>query len=354
MPLRINFEVSCFANKQLTGIGTYAKNLISELLKLDGFTFSASYKISRFKVRNQIKQHLSNPEPKLFWPLFSEFSSAYDIFHGLDFSIPNGGKFKKIVTIHDLSVYQEGLWDHNAVKESQEDFKKMLNRCKPDHIITVSEAVKNELVEKFPIFENKVTAIHHGADHFLQKGYGPPVYSFPYIYFLGTVEIRKNVIGLVKAFEILADTNKEIHLVLAGQTGYCGEDVRTYINKSLFKSRIIWHEKASDDLVQNLMRNCSVFCYPSYYEGFGIPLVEAMALGAPIVTSNLGAMKEIAGDAAVLFNPWGKPEELSSALFSVISNEGLRHKLKSNGTIRKSQFTWKSAAQQTANVYIKV
>jgi len=354
MPIRLNLDVSCLGNTQLTGIGNYAKNLIQELGHFPEISLSGSYKISRWKKADTIAKNVPfRTFP--YWPVISDIRlQDFEIYHGLDFFVPSSKKFKKIVTVHDLAVYKTGLWNTKEAKTSSDGFEKVLFQHKPDHVVTVSESIKTEFLEKFPSFEGRVTAIHHGADHFVVPIPSQAEFSFPYIFCLGTVEIRKNTLGLVNSFEKIASENKEIHLVIAGQPGYKSEDVRSKIEKSPFKSRIHWHEKASNQQITNWMQHCTVFCYPSFYEGFGIPLVEAMSLEAPIVTSNTGAMKEISGDAAVHFDPHGSAEELATALNTVINDPLLQSELRAKGNLRKNDFTWKNAAAQTVNVYKEV
>lgn len=335
----------------MTGIGNYAKNLISELEKYPEIEITGSYKISRWKKSKVIAGNV-NFRTFSYWPFLSDIQNQkFDIYHGLDFFVPASRKFKKVVTVHDLAVYKTGLWNHKEAKTSSEGFEKVLFENIPDHVITVSESVKTEFLEKFPSFEGRVTAVHHGADHFAIPLPSVPEFPFPYIFYLGTVEKRKNAIGLVHSFEEIASENPEVHLVIAGQPGYKSDEVRSKIEKSSFKSRIHWHEKVSNAQITNWMQHCTVFCYPSFYEGFGIPLVEAMTLGAPIVTSNLGAMKEISGNSAVLFDPYGNSADLSNALVKVINNPEFRRELILKGSERKNDFRWENAAAQTIKVY---
>ncbi|MBY0426505.1 MAG: glycosyltransferase family 4 protein [Cytophagales bacterium] len=351
MPLSINFDVSCLGNQQLTGIGNYAKNLITQLAKIPEISMTGSYKVSRWKKAATITQNVPF-RVFAYWPWISDsINQDFKIYHGLDFFVPASTQFKKIVTVHDLAVYKPGFWNEKEAKTSIAGFEKILFKHRPDHVITVSESVKNEFLEKFSSFEGRVSAIYHGADHFIVPNPGAPIYDFPYVFYLGTVEARKNIIGLVKAFELLASKNSDIRLIIGGQAGFRSDEVREKIDSSPFKNRIIWNEKVSDREVKNIMQHCTVFCYPSLYEGFGIPLVEAMASGAPIITSNFGAMKEIAGNAALLFDPYGPVDDLADKLDQVASSPSLQSDLRNRGYSRIHEFTWEKAAKKTLDIY---
>ena len=222
---------------------------------------------------------------------------------------------------------------------------------KADAIITPSETVKREVCEHLRLSEDKVFAIPEAAracfypapssETVQRLGIQPE-----FILFVGTVEPRKNLLTLVRAFEQIA----KIQLVIAGQKGWLSDDLMKYLNGSAIRDRVLFTGHLSDDDLRALYSSCRVFVYPSLYEGFGLPLLEAMACGAPVVTSNVGSIVETVGHAARLVSPTDV-DDLAHAITSLLNDSREREHLSSVGIEHAKKFSWERTAAATWEVY---
>ncbi|OKH31819.1 glycosyl transferase family 1, partial [Calothrix sp. HK-06] len=176
-------------------------------------------------------------------------------------------------------------------------------------------------------------------------------FSRPYLLFVSNIEPRKNINALIKAFNYLKSKYNIPHnLVLIGKKGWRYEPVFTAIEDSHWSDSIYHLDYLSDDLVALFYSKADVFVYPSHYEGFGLPVLEAMTLGAPVVSSNCSSIPEVAGDAALLINP-SEPLELAESILKIISDSHLRQELIIKGKERAKLFTWERTARETLQAY---
>ncbi|MFN0048881.1 MAG: glycosyltransferase family 4 protein [Cytophagales bacterium] len=349
--IKVNIDATGLHGLRLTGVGVYIQNLIAALKKLPDLTLSASYKISNIKNDGIIRSRTSLPLETPYIPhLYKIIPKKYSLFHGPDYWIPSTKSIKKVVTIHDFSVFHKGLWSQEFAIKGIEKLSKVINQNQPDQIIVVSDFVKEELKTLFPQFSDKVTTVYHGVDHFSKGISTPKTVAFPYILCVGTIEVRKNVLNLAKAFALLASKHPDLRLIFAGGTsGFKGPEIAT----ELRTIRNVMHlDYVSKDTVQNLIENAIFVAYPSLYEGFGFPILEAMYLETPVFTSNFGAMKEVAGGNAFLSNTL-EIDALASDLASFLEDEPQRNRLRDKAKSYVSNFTWAKAAQQTFEVYKK-
>jgi glycosyltransferase involved in cell wall biosynthesis len=167
------------------------------------------------------------------------------------------------------------------------------------------------------------------------------------------VEPRKNVLRLIKAFEQIADRNKNLSLILAGKPGWNCENDFSAIQSSVHRDKIRYLGFVSECEKTALLKSCEVLAYPSLYEGFGLPVLEAMAAGAPVITSNLSSLPEVAGDAAILVNPLSV-EEISTAIDRLVNDKLRRAELRAAGKRRAAEFTWQNVAMKTYQLYMEV
>jgi glycosyltransferase involved in cell wall biosynthesis len=179
-------------------------------------------------------------------------------------------------------------------------------------------------------------------------------YDLPerYILFVGTLEPRKNVQTLLQAFaQIIAETPQDdLMLVIAGGKGWGGEDYMSTVDTLKLHDHVRFAGFVEDDHLPALYRSALLFVYPSLYEGFGLPVLEAMACGTPVITSNRASLPEVAGDAALLVDPT-RPEALAAAMTSIMNDGKLRQALRAKGLARARTFTWDAVAQQTVAIY---
>ncbi len=349
--LKVNIDVSGLHSQKLTGVGVYVWNLILALQKRNDVQLSASFKISRIKHIKTLKDKIKLPFTLPSIPTISKFlPKPYTLFHGPDYWVPTIKSVKKVVTIHDFSVFHDGLWGKEFADNSRKVLHSLFEKAKPDQIIVVSDFIKKELINLFPAYENKVTTIYHGVDHFVSDPDIIRPFEFPYIACVGTIERRKNVLNLAKAFRNMNARFPELKLVLiGGATGFMGKEILEEIVKI---KNVFYLDYVSKETMQGVIKHAEFVAYPSEYEGFGFPILEAMYLGAPVLTSNFGAMKEIAGGNAFTSNTLDI-ESLASDLENFLENKTLRTELKAQGLEHVKLFTWQKTAQQTIEVYKK-
>lgn len=264
-------------------------------------------------------------------------------------------KYKSIITIHDMAHH---YYPEYAIPGNNRILPRYLRKHahKADLILCVSENTKKDVIDILDIPEEKVWVTYNGVgDEFrvidnknllkdLRQRYKIPE---RFILFVGTVEPRKNLSMLVEAYHILNSRHRiKEPLVIAGGKGWKNEALRQSIKNLKLEDRIIFTGYVHDDDLPLLYNAATLFVYPSLYEGFGLPVVEAMACGTPVVTSNVSSLPEVAGEAALLVNP-KDTEALASAIYRLLTDEDLRYKLRELGLQRAKRFTWESCAKKT-------
>src|SRR3990167_3019025 len=230
-----------------------------------------------------------------------------------------------------------------------------------DKIIAVSNSTKQDLVNFWKINPEKIFVIHSGiAENFKPRPQNDPKlehikkkYNLPdnFIFYFGTIEPRKNIIALIKAFERCAGQfqNEDLRLVIAGRLGWLFKDIIKTAQTSKFKEKIIFTGFIDDVDKPYIYNLAKIFVYPSFFEGFGFPPLEAMASGVPTITSNASSLPEIVGDAGIMIDPY-KIDELAVAMEFVLSDNALRRELVRKGLKRTKQFSWEKTARETLRV----
>lgn len=352
--MRILMDVTSLMERELTGIGIYIKNLILHLQKMSDVDIRGTWYAEKFRNKGLISTHTGLPLTPYFYYLSGLNIGKYDIFHGPNCKIPTSRYCKKVVTIHDLVDYEETIIDKRRSEYSIAKYEKMLMQARPDRIITVSEFTRNYLLDRFPQFESITKSIYLGIDHMpdipdVGIVNGRP-FDFPYILFVGVNDKRKNLGKIVDAFEIAKETVTDLHLIIVGKNGYYHEIADEKIDCSRYHDSIHRLGFISNEKLLSLYLNAEAFVFPSLYEGFGIPILEAMRIGCPVVTSNCGAMKEVAGKAAILVSP-DDAEDISQGIVNLLNDKELREKLIETGKEWSNKFTWNRCAQETVAVY---
>ena len=375
--MRIGIDISQLAYPG-TGVAVYTDNLVKSLLALDKkneytLFFSSLRKkflISNFEFLN--KSQIANPnfQTKTFklpptlleflWNRFHVvsieiFTGPLDIFHTSDWLEPPT-KCPKVTTIHDLVVYKypetfTPKGGHDIVSNLKRKLKWVKRESKL--VIAVSENTKRDIVEILGIPEEKIRVVYEAADEVYnkqqttnnidktKKKYG---IKGDYILAVGTREPRKNLKRVIEAHEKLgiSPPTGGLKLVIAGKFGW-GDQSSIINHQSSIK--LLGYVPKEDLAV--LYSGAKVFVYPSLYEGFGLPVLEAMSCGCPVVTSNVSSMPEVAGDAAVLVNPESM-EEITEGIKKAMKE---REDLVKKGLKRAKEFSWEKTARQTLEVY---
>ena len=286
----------------------------------------------------------------------SSAARQVDVWHAPHYTMPRTGRTPTVVTIHDLTFFTNPEW-HEPSKVAF--FTRAIRHASrhADALICVSEFTKAQLAQWAPTSRPVIVA-PHGVDlaRFSPVATAPATApalpsSAPFILFVGTFEPRKGIDVLLRAFAHVASENPTVELWLAGQSGWGMAEAEELLAEHPFATRIRRLGFVSDDLLPELYRRASVVAYPSHGEGFGLPVLEAMACGAPVVTSADTVMAEVAGDAA-LFAAVGDSEAVAGAIAAVLTaSEHQRHEWARAAVAQASTFTWERSVARHLEAY---
>ena len=360
-----------------TGIATYIEQIILQLNKKENdeneyILYSCRDINLDFELKNNIKKKVCNAKIGTIWLLKDLPKTLYednvDIFWGTQHVLPLRNIYtediKYVLTVHDLA----NLKLKHIGQLKNEIVQKLFvgNSCKiADKIISVSESTKKDINEIIGIKLDKIETVYLGTNlstdyeldskkenEILEKF---EVKDKNYLFFISTIEPRKNISTLVKAFNILKDNKKfkGLKLVLAGGLGWRYEPILQEIDNSKYKKDIIRPGYISNEEKKCLLHNCKAFTYPSLYEGFGLPILEAFANKAIVVTSNISSIPEVGGDSALYFNNVLDENELSKIIEkALIMDAKEKNKRINEGTKLTKEFTWEKCAKETLNILI--
>jgi glycosyltransferase involved in cell wall biosynthesis len=338
--VRIGLDATYSLGKNLSGVGIYSREILFGLARSHpDHRFSFYYRPHRFL------RSFSDSLPRNSHRRLLRGAPNVDLFHALNQRVDEKAR-RTITTFHDLFV----MTAEYSSPEFRARFTDQARRAADlsDAIISVSEFTATQIVQLLGVERSRIHVIPHGVR---VPDAAPVSAREKIVLFVGAIQRRKNVGRLVKAFEALPTAWK---LILAGAADGFGatEELRA-VEESPRRSDIQVLGYVSDDTLRGLYRSASIFAFPSLDEGFGMPVLEAMAQGVPVITSNCSAMPEVAGEAALLVDPQNS-DELASALVKVAADEGLRDALVRRGYARAKEFTWESAAAKTWLVYSKI
>jgi glycosyltransferase involved in cell wall biosynthesis len=327
----------------LTGVGVYSQAILRGLAQRRADSrFSWCYRSHRFW---EARRSASPPANAYIRPLFDHFYPRADLFHGLNQRLPSGKPRRAVSTFHDLFVMGSNDF-------STPDFRARFTQLardaakRSDLIIAVSQYTADQVIALLQVEPSRLRVVHHGLAPSIER---PLLPREPIIVTVGAMQRRKNTARLVEAFEQLDAPGWR--LVLAGPSGGHGADeILARIAQSPKRAAIEIPGFLSDADRQRLYSTASIFAFPSLEEGFGIPLLEAMQAGLPIVTSNTSSMPEVVGDAALCIDPLDSAS-LATALQRLVDDGALRESLATAGGERVRDFTWERAVARTWSVY---
>jgi glycosyltransferase involved in cell wall biosynthesis len=282
------------------------------------------------------------------------------LFHATEHLLPPFERIKTVLTVHDL-IYERFPRYHKVGNYLYLRAAMPLFCRRADALIAVSEATKADLVGLYGLNPAKITVIHEAAAPRFAPQSAERIaqarqhYHLPerYILAVGTLEPRKNLARLVDACGPLFDDGLADGLVLVGSQGWLNEDFMRHLASSPWKARVIRPGFVADDDLPALYTGALLTAQPSYYEGFGLPVLEAMASGCPVCASNTSSLPEVGGDAARYFHPEDLAE-MSATLRRVAEDEALRAEMRRAGLARAARFSWARAAAQTLALYERV
>lgn len=362
------------AYEQGGGIGRLTRELIGALARYPGhhayrlFVSGAHRSQLPPTPGRQFSWHPTTLTPKMLarvWhrahlPLPVEvFTGRVDLFHATDFTLPPTlAATKTLLTVHDLSFVR-------VPATASPPLKRYLDAVVPrsvrqaHHVLADSEATKDDLIDLYAVAPDKITVLLSGVDeHFqpitdtakraaIRAKYG--IGDKPYIFAIGTVQPRKNYARLIEALAEIRNLH-DVSLVIAGGKGWLEDTMYHTLDRLHMRDHVRLIGFADDDDLPALYSDALCLAFPSLYEGFGLPILEAMACGTPVLTSNVSSMPEAAGNAALLVDPYDTGA-LTDALISLISGESLRANLVERGFAQAKCFTWDKSAAQLREVY---
>ncbi|RZL19587.1 MAG: glycosyltransferase family 1 protein [Pedobacter sp.] len=371
MKLRIGFDGKRAANN-LTGLGNYSRSLIEALSKQfpenQYLVYSPKVKSSRqidafFEVENiQLKLPINGT---FLWRslniLKDLLRDKVQIFHGLSHEIPfaiQHTKIKSIVTIHDL-IFLRFPQYYKFIDRKLYEWKSRSACKRADQIIAISEKTKADIIEFYGINPEKIEVIYQSCDDSFKTPFPQTTldkirttYKLPHKYLLnvGTIENRKNLKLIVQA---LKDVNEEYKLVVIGKKTAYFKEVEKEIKLLRLSDRIIFLKNIPFADLPGIYQMASVFVYPSFYEGFGIPIIEALYSGIPTIAAIGSCLEEAGGPDSIYVNP-NDPEGLSAAITQVLSSSTLQNEMKQKGLEFVQKFNSPLVTQQLMHCYQKV
>lgn len=283
-----------------------------------------------------------------------------DLFHGTNYDVPLWRQCATVLTVHDLSLllFPE-THEKQSVKRARRRLPVMTRTA--DAVIVPTEAIRREVAEYFGVSAEKLFVVHEAPREFFapvdRAATIPTRQKFgigeDFILSVGTIEPRKNLETLIASFEQVVAASGNVQLVIAGARGWLSGPIFNAIQHSPVRHLIVLTDYLHDSDLRDLYSSCRAFIYPSLYEGFGLPPLEAMACGAPVIGGSIPALIETIGDAALLVEP-KDVEGLASAIIEVLGDEELRDRLSISGYERAKNFSWDKAAVETLAIYEKV
>ncbi|MBE7553874.1 MAG: glycosyltransferase family 4 protein [Anaerolineales bacterium] len=362
------------ALKQSGGIGRYTRGLVTTLAQLDphnpyillapsdaprsGLQTFQNCPNFNHKIYPLPERWLTIAWHRFYLPVPVEwFAGQLDLFHSPNFILPPTRQAKTLLTVHDLSFIRH---PQGAVAS----LRKWLNQVVPrslaraDHILADSESTRQDLIEIFNLKPADITVVGAGVEERFRPITDPATlaavrrrYRLPdsFILGLGTLEPRKNFTGLIAAFA-QSPVRETHHLVIAGGKGWLYDDIFAAAQTSPVADRIHLVGFVADEDLPALYNLADIFAYPSHYEGFGIPVIEAMACGTAVVCANNSCLPEVAGDAALQVTATDTPA-LAEALARLANNPELRVQAIQEGFRQARKFTWRAAAERLLAVY---
>jgi glycosyltransferase involved in cell wall biosynthesis len=347
------------------GIGQYTVRLVQALARVDRddpFLLLQSRRDDRSLVNqpNFQRRDLWTPSHHRLeqWTLPLELAALdIDVLHSPDFIPPFHSQVGSVITIHDLAflLYPQFLTPESARYYGQID--EAVHRA--DHIVAVSESTRDDIMQLLGVPGERITVIYEAANPLcrpmdreevsisLEKHYG---ITDDYLLFVSTIEPRKNLPNLLRAFRQLVNRGREENLLVVGRKGWLFDEVMEVTECLHLSDRVRFMGQVEAEQLVLLYNGARALVYPSFYEGFGLPPLEAMACGTPAVVSNVSSLPEVVGDAALQVDP-DDEDGIAEAMERILEDEELRGRLVQRGLERSRQFSWERAARETLQVY---
>lgn len=356
-----------------SGIPIYIEEIVKQISGLDKENKYILYSTRKVDIKEKLNNNIIIKDDERRFGSFWMYlklpkilkEDDIDVFWGTQHLLPMRNKYTKnikfVLTIHDLAIKKlktVGSFKNTIIQKLF--VKRSLKAA--NRIIAISEATKKDIIELYKIKENKITVVYNGTN-LKENNYSLTqdqeneiqdkfkIKDTPYLFFLSTIEPRKNVPTLVKAFEYVREKGINIKLILAGGLGWKYEGVLELVQKSKYKEDIYLPGYISKEEKEYLFKNARCFVYPSLYEGFGLPVLEAMINRQIVVTANNSSLPEVGGKAAFYYQETLNFKSLGDKIIEVINlNEDERNKKIAEGLEQAKKFTWEKCAKETLGI----
>lgn len=353
------------AGRQAGGPETYEVSLAHALAEAEG-----DHTLDIFCLSDAARSALESPSPRVRYHTLRPGSRWLSIPISLPLAVrrvkpdvlhatltaPRHPNAPLVFTIHDLTMFENPEFYRPLVRiRLQQAIRPAIERARL--LLCISGCVRNEVQQRFNVSPDRLVVVHHGvhsrfqriedAGQFVSERLG---ITRPYLLFTGQMKLRKNIFRLIEAFALLRARGFDLTLVLVGRRGDTSEGMDELMDKYKVRGHILELGHAPDDLLPLLYSAAEAFVFPSLHEGFGLPVLEAMACGTPVLTSDISALPEIAGDAALLVNP-KHTEEIADGMQRLLEDSSLRATLIASGFSRARHFSWAACAQHTLSAY---
>jgi glycosyltransferase involved in cell wall biosynthesis len=362
--MRLGFDVTSLLDRR-TGVGAFASEVLARVARrsdIDVVAYSASWRGRNrldglvpsgvtVATRPMAAQPLRQLWQRADWPPITWWTGSVDVVHGPNFVVPPAKGAAALVTVHDLTFVRFPELCTNDTLQYPALIRRALRRGA--HVHAVSEFVAGEVMDVFGVDPDRLHVVPNGVD---PVAAGDPAAGRRiaggdrYVLALGTIEPRKDFPLLVDAFEIVAADDPDVRLVIAGQDGWGTDALDTTVGRARHRDRVIRTGWVDDRARADLLAGASVFAYPSRYEGFGLPPLEAMAAGTPVVATATGALPQVLGDGAA-FVGTGDTEALAATLTEVLTDSALRAALEARGRERVARYSWDACAEGVIHLY---
>jgi|CXWL01.1.fsa_nt_gi glycosyltransferase involved in cell wall biosynthesis len=359
---------------KFTGIGRYVFELAKNLIELDQENHYILYfnqpEFDQFQVPNErwqkklvnISHYSLDEQLRWYWFLKKE---PIDLMHFTHFNAPVLYKKPCVVTIHDLTLHYYPYKEYSPKWSLKKQLQIWIYRFimgrvvkNAKHVIAVSENTKKDLIKEYSLATEKITTVYEGATFVIptaaEESLTQKKFSItkPYLIYTGVWRSHKNLLNLIQAFKTILDSGNDIQLVITGKTDPTYPEIPALIEQLKLQDRVILTGFVDDADLGALMSGALAYVFPSLYEGFGLPPLEAMALGVPVASSNTSSLPEVCGDAALYFDP-KNVQDMAEKLNQLIKHPEVRQDLILKGFKNVQRFSWKKMASEILELYKK-
>ncbi|GAB4028096.1 MAG: glycosyltransferase family 1 protein [Candidatus Microgenomates bacterium] len=360
--MRIGLNILYLIPGGVGGTETYARHLISALIKqlksedeliiyatretAPTFTETKQLRVVTLPIyaRNRVLRLLAEQILLPFYLLHDHI----DVIFSLGYSSPILHPCPAVVTIHDLNWYYHPE-DFGGIEKLVWQILTTTSAKTSNHIISISHATTDSLMRVLHIPDTKITTILHGSPEKKMVKEGKSIIELPYLFTVLAGYPHKNLITLLQAFKEITKTNNELVLVVCGLSGRADSKSQKYIRDNGLENKVKILGYVDDNTLCNLYQNASIFVFPSAYEGFGIPVLEAMSYGVPVVSSNAFSLAEVVGNGGILVDPYNVAAYIG-AVSKILKDSILRKDLIKRGQKRASELKW----EKTATITLKI